>query len=238
MPNDYFQFKQFIVNQDKCGMKVCTDSCVFGAWMAAKIKYRFPKTILDIGTGTGLLSLMVAQKNGGLIHAIDINNDAVSQAKENFDLSPWSKQLQACGGDIKTWPATSKYDCIISNPPFFEDDFLPIEEGKKNSKHSNSLRLAELVAAVTDLLAADGFFGVLLPYERAEYFEKEAIKYLLFVNEQLRIRQSIEHDYFRTILILEKKQNPIIKSEISIRNNNNEYTPEFIALLKDYYLYL
>ena len=238
MPNDYFQFKQFIIVQDKCGMKVCTDSCVFGAWMAAKIKYRFPKKILDIGTGTGLLSLIVAQKTGSPIHAIDINNDAIRQAKENFNLSPWSEQLQACCGDIKIWPVTSKYDCIISNPPFFENDLLPQEEEKKNSKHSNSLKFNELITAVAELLEDDGFFGVLVPYSRAEYFETEAIKHLLFVNEQLHIRQSMEHDYFRTILIFDKKQKPVIKSEISIRNNNNEYTPEFIGLLKDYYLYL
>ena len=238
MPNDYFQFKQFIIKQDKCNMKVCTDSCVFGAWMAGKIKYKFAKKILDIGTGTGLLSLMVAQKNSGLIHAIDINNNAISQAKQNFKLSPWSEQLQASCGDIKTWPATSKYDCIISNPPFFEDDLLPQEEEKKNSKHSNSLRLTELITAVAGLLEENGFFGVLLPYARTEYFEKEAMKNSLFVTEKLHVRQSMEHDYFRTILIMGKKQSPVMQSEISIRNNNNEYTPEFISLLKDYYLYL
>lgn len=238
MPNKYFQFKQFRIEQDKCGMKVCTDSCVFGASMAGKIENKSPQRILDIGTGTGLLSLMIAQKTDALIHAIDIDNNATIQAKENFKLSPWSEQLQACCRDIKNQPATSKYDCIISNPPFFEDDLLPEDEGKKNSKHGNSLRLTELIIAVARLLEDDGFFGVLLPYSRAEYFEKEAIKYLLFVNEKLHVKQSIKHDYFRTILILETKQTPVRQSEISIRNNNNEYTPEFIALLKDYYLYL
>ena len=206
--------------------------------MAGKIKNISPKKILDIGTGTGVLSLMVAQKTSALIHAIDIENNATSQAKFNFKLSPWSKQLQACCGDIKTWPAASKYDCIISNPPFFEDDLLPEEDGKKNSKHSNSLRLAELITAVAGLLEEDGFLGILLPCSREIYFEKEAIKYSLFVNEKLHVRQSMEHDYFRTILILEKKQNPVMQGEISIRDNNNEYTLEFISLLKDYYLYL
>lgn len=219
-------------------MKVCTDSCVFGAWMAVRIEDRSPKKILDIGTGSGLLSLMAAQKTSALIHAIDIDNNAIIQANENFKLSPWPRQFHASCADIKEWPATSKYDCIISNPPFYENDLLPGQEGKKNSKHSNTLRLADLSKAVAALLEQDGFFGVLLPYARAEYFEKETIKHSLFVNEKLHIRQSTKHDYFRTILILEKKNKPVNQKEISIRNNSKEYTPEFISLLKDYYLYL
>ena len=219
-------------------MKVCTDSCVFGAWMAGKIENKSPKKILDIGTGTGLLSLMAAQKTNASIDAIDIDTNAIIQAKENFKLSPWSEQLHAWYGDINEWPAKPKYDCIISNPPFYENDLLPEEEGKKNSKHNSSLRFTELIIAVAALLEEDGFFGVLLPYSRAEYFEKETLKHSLFVNEKLHIRQSIKHDYFRALLILEKKSKPVKQNEISIRNNSTEYTPEFIALLKDYYLYL
>lgn len=238
MPNEYFQFKQFRINQEKCSMKVCTDSCVFGAWMTGKIVNKSIQKILDIGTGTGLLSLMAAQKSNATIDSIDIDKNAFIQAKENFDATLWATRLNAFQGDIKNWHVTLKYDCIISNPPFYEDDLLPEEEGKKNSKHGNSLKLNELIAAVDRLIENDGFFGVLLPYSRAEYFEKEAIKYSLFVNEKLNVKQSMKHDYFRSILILGKKQSLVKQSEISIRNNNNEYTPEFIALLKDYYLYL
>ena len=207
MPNKYFQFKQFRIDQEKCSMKVCTDSCVFGAWMADKIKDRNPKRILDIGTGSGLLSLMVAQKGSAIIHAIDIDDDAVIQANENFKLSPWNQCLLAFCDDIKKWPVSSRYDCIISNPPFFENDLLPKKERNKNSRHSNSLRLYELIVAVKSLLEIDGFFGVLLPFHRAEFFEKEAAKHSLFVNERLHLKQSLKHDYFRTILLMEKKQN-------------------------------
>lgn len=237
MPNKYFQFKEFRVEQDKCSMKVCTDSCVFGAWMAEKIEKKSPRKILDIGTGTGLLSLMVAQKNNAKIDAIDIDNNAVLQAGDNFKMSSMSGQLRAFCGDIKTWPAGLKYDCIMCNPPFFEGDLLPEEEGKRNSRHSNTLRLHELITAVVNILHANGFFGVLLPYSRAEYFEKEALKNSLFVTEKLLVKQSTKHNYFRAILLLEKKQRPVRQSEISIKNES-EYTPEFIVQLKDYYLYL
>ena len=167
---------------------------------------KFPKKILDIGTGTGLLSLMIAQKSKASIHAIDINENAVGQAKENFKSSPWHSQLYAYCGDVRNQLAAPKYDCIISNPPFYENDLLPLEEEKKNSKHSNSLRLDELIGAVEKLLDSSGFFGVLLPYSRGDYFEKEAKKYALFVNEKLHVKQSVKHEYFRTILILERTQ--------------------------------
>ncbi len=238
MPNSYFQFKQFRINQDKCSMKVCTDSCVFGAWAAEKAASKLPHKILDIGTGTGLLSLMIAQKISVSIDAIDIDENAVTQAKENFEASLWSKNLRAFCKNIITWQADAKYDCIISNPPFFENDLLPQEEGKKNSKHANSLTLYDLIAVTNALLKDDGFFCVLLPCARAGYFEKEAAKHSLFINEKLYIKQSIRHNYFRTILLLERKQKAVRQNELTIKNAANEYTPEFITLLKDFYLYL
>ncbi len=238
MPNKYFKFKQFRIEQDKCSMKVCTDSCVFGAWMAGKIAAKSPQKILDIGTGTGLLSLMAAQSYSCLIHAIDIDNNSLLQAKENFESAPWNHHIQAFCSDVKSWSSNSKYDCIISNPPFYENDLLPAKRGKKDSKHSNSLSFPELIIATERLLTEHGFFGVLLPYSRAEYFEKEALKYSLFVNEKLYLRQSLKHDYFRAIFTMEKKQNPVVQDELSIRDDNNEYTAEFVSLLKDYYLYL
>ncbi|MDQ6762762.1 MAG: methyltransferase [Bacteroidota bacterium] len=219
-------------------MKVCTDSCVFGAWAAEKAASRSPKKILDIGTGTGLLSLMVAQKKSVTIDAIDIDENAAAQANENFEASPWNKKLKAFCENILTWKNDSKYDCIISNPPFFESDLLPEQEGKKNSKHANSLTLYDLVGVVDALLEDDGFLCVLLPYSRTEYFREEARKHSLFVNEKLDIKQSKKHSYFRTALLLTREQNPVRQNELAIKNDMNEYTPGFVTLLKDYYLYL
>lgn len=219
-------------------MKVCTDSCVLGAWAAEKVKGKLPNKILDIGTGTGLLSLMVAQKNPVFIDAIDIDQFAATQAKENFEASPWNQNLNAFCGNVLTWQADSKYDCIISNPPFFENDILPQEEGKKNSKHADSLALYDLITVTDALLKDAGFFCILLPYTRSGYFETEAMKHSLFVNEKLHIKQSTRHSYFRTILLLEREQKPEKQNELAIKNNVNGYTPEFTSLLKDYYLYL
>ena len=221
-------------------MKVCTDSCVFGAWIANTIdeKKIKPKAILDIGTGTGLLSLMLAQKIHATIHAVEIDKNSFDQAKENFNASPWNKRLKVFHSDIKKWKAPHKYDLIICNPPFYDNDLLPQNERKNISKHSSALRMEELLFTVKDLLNEDGNFAVLLPWYRTNWFENAALSHSLFVKEKMEIKQTPVHNYFRTIFILQKQKIQTIENELTIKNNNNEYSRKFINLMKDYYLYL
>ncbi len=221
-------------------MKVCTDSCVFGAWIANTIdeKKINPKNILDIGTGTGLLSLMLAQKTNAQTDAVEIDKNAFEQATENFNASPWNEQLRAFHSDIKKWKAPNKYDLIICNPPFYDNDLLPEDEGKNISKHGSALHLDELLFIVKDLLNEDGNFSVMLPWHRTNWFESAAAEYSLFVTNKMEVKQSPVHNYFRTMFILHKQKTVIQKSELTIKNNNNGYSGEFIELMKDYYLYL
>jgi tRNA1Val (adenine37-N6)-methyltransferase len=220
-------------------MKVCTDSCLFGAWVADKIEQKniCAKNILDIGTGTGLLSLMLAQKTNAQIDAVDINKDSAEQASENFNKSPWGKFLHAYHSDIKEWDALYKYDLIISNPPFYENDLLPGENGKLISKHSNAMRLEDLLRIVKNLLTEDGSFAVLIPWHRTKWFETAASLSSFFIKEKTEVRQTPAHSYFRTMLLLQNKKTNTIRNELAIKNNN-EYTSGFSELLKDYYLYL
>lgn len=240
MSNHYFQFKKFIVHQEKCSMKVCTDSCVFGAWIANTIdeKKINPKNILDIGTGTGLLSLMLAQKINAQTDAVEIDKSAFEQATENFNTSPWNEQLRAFYSDIKKWKAPHKYDLIICNPPFYENDLLPEDEGKNISKHNSALHLEKLLFIVKDLMKEDGNFAVMIPWQRTKWFENAAAVYSLFVTNKMEVKQTPVHNYFRTMFILQKKKTVIQKSELTIKNNNNGYSGGFIELMKDYYLYL
>ncbi|MEP6927828.1 MAG: methyltransferase [Ginsengibacter sp.] len=221
-------------------MKVCTDSCLFGAWVANKIEQKMisPKTILDIGTGTGLLSIMLAQKSVAQIHAIDIDKKSFAQASENFISSPWSQCLQAFHSDITEWKAPAKYDLIICNPPFYENHLLAKDEGRNISKHNMAMRLDDLLFKVKSLLVDDGSLAVLLPWARTKWFENAASANSLFVKEKMEVRQTLQHNYFRTMLLLQNQKVGIRKTELSIKNNTNEYTHEFIGLLKDYYLYL
>jgi tRNA1Val (adenine37-N6)-methyltransferase len=240
LPNQYFQFKKFIVQQDKCSMKVCTDSCLFGAWIALIIERKDinPKSILDIGAGTGLLSLMLAQKNNARIDAVEIDTNAFEQATQNINVSPWHERIKVFNNDIKKWNATLKYDLIITNPPFYENDLISEDERKNISKHGAALSLEELIAITKNLLNNDGSFAVLLPWQRTNLFENLALKHFLFVKEKIEVKQRPSHNYFRTILILQKQKTVILNKELTIKNNDKEYSNEFKDLLKDYYLYL
>lgn len=241
MPNNYFQFKQFTVQQEHCAMKVCTDACLFGAWVAEKVKSENSKvkSVLDIGTGTGLLSLMLAQKTQASIDAVEIDKAAATQAQQNFDASPWKERILVHNNSIQELHqiANQPYDLIISNPPFFENN-LKSDDSKRNlALHSSELSLEELLNAITIHLNRDGLFAVLLPFHRTSYFEKMAgAKYCL--HEKVLVKQTAKHNYFRSMLLFGTTQVEAIEKEIIIREEGQQYGNAFIKLLKDYYLYL
>ena len=171
MPNNYFKFKQFTVYQDKCAMKVCTDACLFGAWTAACGSQLKAHSLLDIGTGTGLLSLMLAQKLPDvIIDAIEIDQAASQQAKENFEASPWKERLNVYNTSIQQFASTAKhkYDIIICNPPFYENDLKRNNAKRNMALHSAEIRLEELIKISGDLLKDDGKLFILINYNRTE----------------------------------------------------------------------
>lgn len=236
MANNYFQFKQFTVNQEKCSMKVCTDACVFGGWVAAWIADL--ANCLDIGTGTGLLTLMLAQKTNLDIDAVEIEKDAFDQAKENFTNSPWSERLKVFHSDIKKFTPSKKYALIISNPPFFENDLKSEVKNKNIAKHDDELNLQELVEVVEKNLDASGFFAVLLPYHRVSFFERLANENEFYLQQRLLIKQTPSHNFFRGILLFGKQKITPATKELAIKKIDGSYTDEFRELLKDYYLHL
>lgn len=240
MPNNYFQFKQFKINQDKCSMKVCTDACIFGAWISNAVMSDELRvaSCLDIGAGTGLLSLMIAQKNSFEIDAIEIELNAFEQAKENFKNSPWSDRLKIFNADAKEFIATKKYDFIISNPPFFENDLLSVKENSNIAKHNAGLTLSDLLSVIKNNISVQGEFVVLLPYHRTGYFEKLAEENKFHLNKKLLIKQAPKHNYFRSILLFSKKKTTVGVSELIIKNAERNYTSKFTMLLQDYYLNL
>lgn len=219
-------------------MKVTTDGCLFGAYVASQIKNHKSKikNCLDIGTGTGLLSLMLAQKNNISIDAVEIDTPSYYQAKENFKRSLWNEQLNIFNADITDLDPSKKYDCIISNPPFFEDDLMSANQTKNKAKHAITLTLQQLLIAIDTHLNAVGFFFVLLPYHRTDYFIKEAAAIKFYPSEKLVVKQTPKHIFFRSILIFSREENDYKTSTLIIKESNNQYTPEFIYLLKDYYL--
>ena len=221
-------------------MKVCTDACLFAAWVAAYLQKNkiIPRNILDIGTGTGLLSLMLAQKTLALIDAVEINTDAALQAKENFNASSWAQRLNVFETGILQYSTYKKYDFIISNPPFFNNNLLSPDKNKNTAKHDGHLGLTELIKAINENLSGNGMAAVLLPYSRAGFFETHAARQELFTIEKTLVKQTPAHPAFRSMLLCAKKEKAMQQAEIIIHNDERKYTNEFIELLKDYYLKL
>jgi tRNA1Val (adenine37-N6)-methyltransferase len=238
--NNYFQFKQFIINQDNCALKVSTDSCLFGAWAAnylSSVNCQ-PSSVLDIGAGTGLLMLMLAQKINATIDGIEIDMPSYKQAAENIDGSLWKERMGLYAGDVKTFSFPRKYDFIISNPPFFEADLKSAHANKNIAKHDDGLRLEELADAVDKNITIGGSFALLLPFHRTENFLSIAGKRNFYCSDLMKVKQTPGHNYFRSMLLCRRNQTKTTEKEIIIKDGAGKYTAAFTHLLKDYYLYL
>ncbi|MEI6947688.1 methyltransferase [Paraflavisolibacter sp. H34] len=243
MPNPFFRFKQFTVYHHRSAMKVTTDGCLFGAWCAAELAEGKEgaggeQTVLDIGAGTGLLSLMVAQKAAARVDAVELDASAAGQAEENVAASPWKDRIAVHQGDILEFSFPHAYDCIISNPPFYEKEIESASAGRNLAHHGHGLQLRPLLQLMGQHLLEDGSFFLLLPYKRLAEIEREVKKAGLFLEKKVVVRQSVRHDPFRLLLKGGRRETPLKSSELSIWDGQQQYTPEFVALLKDYYLYL
>jgi len=236
MSNNYFSFKKFTIHQDKCAMKVCTDACLFGAILPTNFNDKIQ--VLDIGTGTGLLSLMFAQKNQNcMIDAIEIDSDAFEQAKVNISLSPFKLNIKAVFSDIKTFQPAYQYNIILSNPPFYIND-LKSQDLKRNlALHGTDLSYDELLNDVDRLLINEGVFYVLIPFNNEKLFVDTAAQNALFPQQITRVKQTTEHSFFRSIIRFGRRE-ALVEEKIIVIKNNNQYSNEFVALLKDYYLFL
>ncbi len=219
-------------------MKVCTDSCLFGAWVTNTMKSNVAHNILDIGTGTGLLSLMLAQKYPTAnYHCIELDNSASIEAKLNFDNSKWSSQFQVFNQDFKSYNATVKYDLIICNPPFYNNQLNSPDKKRNAAMHSSDFSLEELFIQSRALIEDNGQIACLIPYSRTAEILNIIADTGWFVEKVTHVKQTTTHDYFRTMVLCKKSPETIDESEISIKENQ-QYTSEFVDLLKDYYLFL
>jgi tRNA1Val (adenine37-N6)-methyltransferase len=238
MGNSYFRFKQFTIQQDKSAMKVCTDASLFGAWLSAKLDNSLlhPQTILDIGTGTGLLSLMLAQTTSSMIDAIEIDRDAFEQASENISNSQWKNRIHLFHTDARKFDSEKKYDLIVSNPPFFENDLSSPEEKKNMAKHSSTLTLQELLEIVEKIIHPKGSLSILLPAHRSQQFKQMAAVKNFHLLYEAMVRQTPKHDFFRCMFIFSKQAFEKIAEEEIVIQQYGKNTQHFAELMKEYYL--
>lgn len=222
-------------------MKLCTDACILGAWSAEWLLKHGTAihNILDIGTGTGLLSLMLAQRVPGNITALEPHVEACTQAMENVKASPFADRITVKPTRLQDFDAGPAFDIIISNPPFYENDLKSPDSGINAARHEQNLNFTELCEGLQARLSATGLAFILIPYTRGKIFLEQANKNGLFLKEMLNLRQTPSHPYFRSIMIVSPIETPETKvQELSIHDAERKYTGEFVELLKPYYLKL
>jgi tRNA1Val (adenine37-N6)-methyltransferase len=234
MPRNHtFTFKQFSINQDRSAMKVCTDAVFFGA----VIDPAEAKNILDIGTGTGLLALMMAQRSEANIVGIDIDPAAVQQAKENVLASKFKDRIEVFEAAVQQYDG-QLFDFIISNPPFFQNSLLSSKKTLNLAHHAQTLKLAELLEAVARLLKKEGRFSVLLPTFEFEQFNVLASKIDLNLDSKYILKSSVSKPIFRIVGTFSfKKPSTVSEKTIAIYEEDLKiYTPDFQTLIADFYL--
>ncbi len=235
MPNQEFDFKQFKIIQDKCAMKVGTDAVLLGAWVNSPNA----KTVLDIGTGTGIIALMLAQKIGGKIDAIDIDQGAFIQATENVNNSPWAERITVAHTSLQEFIATAnhRYDLIVSNPPYFVDSYKASGTSRTNARHTDHLPYTDLLNGVLQLLNPMGKFYVILPTKESEVFSNMALEHKLYLTKLTRVITRTDKPEKRLLMRFEFTKKEFSEDTILIEQDaRHSYTPEYKELTKDYYL--
>lgn len=237
MSKNSFTFKQFTINQDRCAMKVCTDACILGASTTVENV----KNILDIGTGTGLLALMLAQKSDAKINAVEIDEDAYRQAIGNVSSSSFGNKIKVFHQSIQSFLPSNDfiaYDLIISNPPFYQKSLQSTDNQVNKALHAVELSFEDLIDSVVRLLKFDGRFVVLLPPFEIENLIKIAQKKGLYLSKKILIRHDESKPVFRVIAtfllnqVLDYKEDTLVIHE----KDGKTYSEQYRILLKDYYL--
>jgi tRNA1Val (adenine37-N6)-methyltransferase len=240
MSNSWFQFKQFLVKQDATAMKVCTDSCVFGATIPIQSSV---KSILDIGTGTGLLALMLAQRTAEniSIDAIEMNEASAKQAEENVAGCPWSKRINVHHTSIQDYfkYTPKQYDLIVCNPPFFSASLKSGNTSKDMALHQSHLSVDALMQVVFFMLHSNGDGYLLISIYEEENFIKAAFQVGL-ITTRFQSMYDNENKRIRYVLHVRKDSTHLEEKEETfvIRDSKNEYTEQFVEVLKDFYLHL
>ena len=231
-----FKFKQFNINQDQCAMKIGTDAVLLGAWASVK---KHPFSILDIGAGTGILTLMLAQRSHAeLIDAIEIDNDAFEQCVDNFEQSPWGDRLFCYHASLKDFvdEIEDKYDLIICNPPFYAEDFKTQNDQRDLARFQDAMPFEHIIKSVSKLLSADGAFSVVIPFKEESIFIKMASKFDLYPKRTLHVKGNPSSEIKRSLIEFSFQTGNIEVDTLIIETERHQYTQEYINLTKDFYL--
>ena len=231
-----FQFKQFTIHQDRCAMKVGTDGVLLGAWTSLDQR---PETILDIGAGTGLIALQLAQRSvAETIDAIELDEAAYEQCVANFEGSPWSDRLFCyhAGFDEFVDEIEEQYDLIVSNPPFYSEEVGSGDVSRDQARQNSSLPFDELVEGVAKLLSDHGRFSVIVPFKEEWNMLDLANRSRLYPQRITRVKGNASVEYKRSLMEFGFKKVEVIEDELIIEKERHQYTEEYIKLTEAFYL--
>ena len=234
--NKPFQFKEFTISQDRCAMKIGTDSVLLGAWTSLKNN---PFSVLDIGAGTGVLGLMLAQRsNAEAIEALEIDAEAYEQCSENFENSPWADRLFCYHASLLEFveEIEDKYDLIICNPPFYSEDYKTDNNARDLARFNDAMPFEHLAYAVSQLLSEDGLFSVVVPFKEEKNLIDLGFRVGLFPNRLTQVKGNLDSEIKRSLLEFSFKEDEIKNSELIIETSRHKYTKDYINLTKDFYL--
>lgn len=237
MANTWFQFRQFTVHQDACAMKVTTEACLLGAWVPVQPTVR---SILDIGAGTGLLSLMLAQRvPNAVVAAVEIDEQAAIQAAKNVEQSPFAHRIQVFHEAIQDFAVENRnrFDLVVSNPPFFSGHLASPSQKVNMARHQQTLLLEDLATLIPQLLNPEGQVAILLPPAESTRFSAEMARYGFNIIQLTLVKNRPGPDVFRHLLLF--GQTPANEvGEILIRQTDEQYSTAFRQLLSPFYLAL
>lgn len=234
--NKSFKFKQFTVHQDQCAMKIGTDGVLLGAWTSLENK---PFSVLDIGAGTGILSLMIAQRSSAQqIEAIEIDENAYEQCAENFENSPWNDRLFCYHASLLEFveEVDDTFDLIICNPPFYSEDYKSKDEARDLARFNDAMPFEHLIYAVANLLTDNGLFSVVIPKKEENKFIELASKTGLFPKRILHVKGNLNTDIKRSCIEFSFEKIKTKTSELVIETARHQHTTDYINLTKKFYL--
>lgn len=233
MGNNFFRFKQFTVYHDRCAFKVGTDGVLLGAYASAAGASR----ILDIGTGSGLIALMLAQRSDAHITAVEPDHDSWQQACENINSSKWSDRIEVLNTPIQNFHPEHRYDLIVSNPPYFSDSLLNPDSRKAAARHDHDLTRAELLSSAARLISDKGSFQVIMPWVEGNLLIADASDHKFFCTAMLKIRPLPTSEINRIIITFSRTRERVTERFLTVEHGKrHEFTEDYIRLTKEYYL--
>lgn len=236
MGRNYFRFKQFVVKQEGAAMKVGTDGVLLGAW----VNLQSVESVLDIGSGSGVIALMIAQRCSAKIEAVEIDNASAEQAKANFEASPWSERLTIRNVPFQNYFEinSTQFDLLVSNPPYFTRSLKSQIEERNLVRHTDQLPNDDLLKGVVKLLSPQGRFCAVFPYVEGNIFIAQAANYCLFCNRKLYVQSKPDKPTLRILMEFSFEKKRLIEETLSIHTTEGdvEYTDEYKRLTADFYL--